>query len=177
MRNLPVLASSSLCSQVATRSRRPGPYRCSKKLIGQRVTLENHIRGLLVVFSARLPLALSPAFITQALSASEGVDGLYAATRGLIAARDAVLRAVVAIDEDMRRLVRAFETCQQLISALSRIAINQVSSTTQTASPNAVIGGYGRCSMRPQTSYSRVTKSRSTAMLAVVAELSIRGNL
>jgi transposase len=87
-----------------------------KKLVGQRVTLENQIRGLLVVFGARLPRALSPTFIAQALSASEGVDGLYAATRGLIAARDAVLRAVVAIDEDMRRLVRASDACQRLMT-------------------------------------------------------------
>ena len=32
-----------------------------KKLVGQRVTLENQIRGLAVVFGARLPRALSPA--------------------------------------------------------------------------------------------------------------------
>ena len=34
-----------------------------KKLVGQRVTLENQIRGLTVVFGVRLPRALSPAFI------------------------------------------------------------------------------------------------------------------
>src|SRR5436190_7674970 len=43
-----------------------------KKLVGQRVTLENQIRGLAVVFGVRLPRALSPAFIKQALRASEG---------------------------------------------------------------------------------------------------------
>src|SRR5215468_3706932 len=32
-----------------------------KKLVGQRVTLENQIRGLAVVFGVRLPRALSPA--------------------------------------------------------------------------------------------------------------------
>src|SRR5246127_800482 len=36
-----------------------------KKLVGQRVTLENQIRGLAVVFGVRL-CALSPAFISQA---------------------------------------------------------------------------------------------------------------
>ena len=38
-----------------------------KKLVGQRVMLENQIRGLAVVFGVRLPRALSPAFIKQAL--------------------------------------------------------------------------------------------------------------
>ena len=53
-----------------------------KKLVGQRVTLENQIRGLAVVFGVRLPRALSPAFIRQALQASEGIPGLSAAMRG-----------------------------------------------------------------------------------------------
>jgi transposase len=35
-----------------------------KKLVGQRVTLENQIRGLAVVFGIRLPRALTVAFIT-----------------------------------------------------------------------------------------------------------------
>jgi transposase len=50
-----------------------------KKLIGQRVTLENQIRGLAVVFGVRLPRALTAAFIDQALKASEGIAGLSAA--------------------------------------------------------------------------------------------------
>src|ERR687894_869395 len=54
-----------------------------KKLVGQRVTLENQIRGLAVVFGVRWPRALSPAFIDQALRSSEGIDGLSAAMRGL----------------------------------------------------------------------------------------------
>ena len=53
-----------------------------KKLVGQRVTLENQIRGLAVVFGIRLPRALTAAFIDQALKASEGVAGLSAAMRG-----------------------------------------------------------------------------------------------
>src|SRR6476661_4419506 len=72
-----------------------------KKLVGQRVTLENQIRGLAVVFGIRLPRALTAAFVSQALKASEGVAGLSAAMRGLIAARTAVT-AVAAIDADMR---------------------------------------------------------------------------
>jgi transposase len=63
-----------------------------KKLVGQRVMLENQIRGLAVVFGVRLPRALSPAFIAQALQASEGIDGLSAAMRGLVTARVAVSR-------------------------------------------------------------------------------------
>ncbi len=82
-----------------------------KKLVGQRVTLENQIRGLAVVFGSRLPRALTAAFIDQALMASEGVAGLSAAMRGLIAARTAVMTAVAAIDADMRRMTKASEAC------------------------------------------------------------------
>jgi transposase len=87
-----------------------------KKLVGQRVTLENQIRGLAIVFGVRLPRALSPAFIEQALRASEGVNGLSAAMRGLIAARDAVLAAVGAIDADMKKMVRASDACRRLMT-------------------------------------------------------------
>jgi transposase len=87
-----------------------------KKLVGQRVTLENHIRGLAVVFGVRLPRALSPAFIRQALQASEGIPGLSAAMRGLAAARAAVLAAVVAIDGDIRKMARASAACRRLMS-------------------------------------------------------------
>jgi len=47
-----------------------------KKLVGQRVTLENQIRGLAVVFGVRLLRALTVAFIDNALKASEGIAGL-----------------------------------------------------------------------------------------------------
>jgi transposase len=87
-----------------------------KKLVGQRVALENQIRGLAVVFGVRLPRALSPAFIEQALRASEGVNGLSAAMRGLIAARHAVLAAVGAIDADMKKMVRASDACRRLMT-------------------------------------------------------------
>jgi transposase len=87
-----------------------------KKLVGQRVTLENQIRGLAVVFGVRLPRALSPTFIGQALRASDGIPGLSAAMRGLVAARTAVLAAVVAIDGDIRRMVRASDACRRLMS-------------------------------------------------------------
>jgi transposase len=85
-----------------------------KKLVGQRVTLENQIRGLAVVFGIRLPRALTAAFIDQALKASEGIAGLSVAMRGLIAARTAVMTAVAAIDADMRRMTRASAACRRL---------------------------------------------------------------
>ena len=87
-----------------------------KKLVGQRVTLENQIRGLAVVFGVRLPRALTVAFIDNALKASEGIAGLSAAVRGLIAARTAVMTAVAAIDADMRRMTRASAACGRLMT-------------------------------------------------------------
>ena len=87
-----------------------------KKLVGQRVTLDNQIRGLAVVFGVRLPRALSSTFIRQALQASEGIPGLSAAMQGLVAARTAVLAAIVAIDGDIRRMVRASDACRRLMS-------------------------------------------------------------
>ena len=74
--------------------------------MGQRVTLENQIRGLAVVFGVRLPRALSSAFVRQALQASDGIRGLSAAMQqGLVAARATVLAAIVAMDGDIRRMV------------------------------------------------------------------------
>ena len=87
-----------------------------KKLVGQRVTLENQIRGLTIVFGIRLPRALTAAFIDQALKASEGIAGLSAAMRGLIAARTAVMTAVAAIDADMRDMTRASAACRRLMT-------------------------------------------------------------
>lgn len=87
-----------------------------KKLVGQRLTLENQIRGLVVVFGVRLPRGLSPAFIKQALRASDGVAGLSAAVRSLIAVRAAVLSAVAAIDADLKQLAKASEACRRLMT-------------------------------------------------------------
>jgi transposase len=87
-----------------------------KKLVGQRVMLENQIRGLAVVFGVRLPRALSPTFIARALQASEGIDGLSAAMRGLVTARVAVLSAVTSIDADIKKLARASKACRQLMT-------------------------------------------------------------
>jgi transposase len=87
-----------------------------KKLVGQRVTLENQIRGLAVVFGVRLPHGLSPRFTEQVIQASQGVAGLSGAMQGLLAARKAVLEAVVAIDRDMRLLARSSQACQRLMT-------------------------------------------------------------
>jgi transposase len=87
-----------------------------KKLVGQRVTLENQIRGLAVVFGVRLPRGLSPAFAEQVIRGTEGIAGLSGAMRGLLAARNAVLKAIVAINGDLKRLVRSSEACQRLMT-------------------------------------------------------------
>ena len=63
-----------------------------------------HLARLAVVFGVRLPRALTAAFIRQALRASEGIIGLSAAMRGLIAARAAVLVAVASIDAKWQNL-------------------------------------------------------------------------
>ena len=87
-----------------------------KKLVGQRITLENQIRGLAVVFGVRLPRGLSPAFVEEVIAMSDGIAGLSSAMRGLVAARDVVLAAVAAIDADMKRLVRASDACRRLMT-------------------------------------------------------------
>ena len=87
-----------------------------KKLVGQRVTLENQIRGLAVVFGVRLPRGLSPAFAGQVINGSGGVAGLSGAMRGLLAARNAVLGAIAAINCDIRRLARSSEACRRLMT-------------------------------------------------------------
>ncbi len=87
-----------------------------KKLVGQRVTLENQIRGLAVVFGVRLPRALSPAFAEQVIDGSKGVAGLACAMVGLLTARNAVLEAITAIDRDMKHLARASEACRRLMT-------------------------------------------------------------
>lgn len=87
-----------------------------KKLVGQRVTLENQVRGLAIAFGVRLPRGLSPAFVDDVMRMSEGIAGLSTAMRGLIAARDAVLLAISAIDGDMKRLTRASDACRRLMT-------------------------------------------------------------
>lgn len=87
-----------------------------KKLVGQRVMLENQIRGLAVVFGVRLPRGLSPAFVQQVIAMSDGVSGLSSAMSGLIDARDAILSAIAAIDRDVRAMSRSSEACRLLMT-------------------------------------------------------------
>jgi transposase len=108
-----------------------------KKLVGQRVTLENQIRGLAVVFGIRLPRALTAAFVNQALKASEGVAGLSVAMRGLIAARIAVMTAVAAIDADMRRMTRASAACRRLMTVLGVGQLTALAFVTAIDDPSA----------------------------------------
>jgi transposase len=86
-----------------------------KKLVGQRVTLENQIRGLAVAFGVRLPRGLSSGFAEKAMAAGCGIPGLDGAMRGLLAARDAILKAIVAINTDMKSLERS-SACRRLMT-------------------------------------------------------------
>ena len=80
------------------------------------VVKSNVNRRLMRLQRAGLPRALTAAFIDNALKASEGIAGLSAAMRGLIAARTAVMTAVAAIDTDMRRMTRASAACRRLMT-------------------------------------------------------------
>ena len=72
------------------------------------------------MFGIRLPRALTAAVIDQALKASEGIAGLSAAMRGLIAARTAVMTTVAAIDADMRRMAKSLGGLQPADEQSSR---------------------------------------------------------
>ena len=64
------------------------------------------------MFGIRLPRAVTAAFVDQALKASEGVAGLSAAMRGLIAARTAVMTAVAAIGRGHETYDQGFREVQ-----------------------------------------------------------------
>ena len=87
-----------------------------KKLVGQRVTLENQIRGLAIAFGVRLPRGLNPAFVDQVLRMSDPIAGLAGAMRGLVAARSAVLTAIDIMDRDMKQMARASDACRRLMA-------------------------------------------------------------
>src|SRR5271165_3300345 len=109
-------ALKSLATHKTDRNDARGLAHLARTGFFKRVTLENQIRGLAVVFGIRLPRALTAAIIDKALQASEGIAGLSAAMRGLIAARTAVMAAVAAIDADMRRMARASAACRRLMT-------------------------------------------------------------
>jgi transposase len=87
-----------------------------KKLVGQRVTLENQIRGLALVFGIRLPRGLSPAFARQVNTTSGELAALSGALRGLLTARDALLAAIATINRDIKRLAHSLDACQRLMT-------------------------------------------------------------
>ena len=73
------------------------------------------VTALAVVFGVRLPRALTAAFMDNALKASEGIAGLSAAMRGLIAARTAVMTEC-GVDADIGRMTTASEACRRLMA-------------------------------------------------------------
>jgi transposase len=75
--------------------------------------LENQIRGLAVVFGVRLPRALSSDLIRQALQGATTSPGSSADMQGLVAAGAA---AILAIDADIGRMVRASNACRRLMN-------------------------------------------------------------
>lgn len=104
-RGLAHLARTGVCKPAHVKSLSAHAIRAliaaRRKPVGQRVTIDDQIRGLVVVFGVRLPRALSPAFKDAAPKAGDGVPGLHAALRGLFAARAAIWTAVAAIDSDI----------------------------------------------------------------------------
>jgi transposase len=96
-----------------------------KKLVGQRVTLENQIRGLAVVFGVRLPRG--------------SIAGLAGAMRGLLAARNAVLKAIVAINGDLKALVRSSAACQRLMTIPGVGQLTALASSPPSTSRNAFV--------------------------------------
>src|SRR6185503_8917830 len=99
-----------------------------KKLVGQRVNLENQIRGLALVFGVRLPRGLNPAFATQVKTASGGLPAVSGALLGL-AGRDALVGAIAAINRDIKRLSRSFEACQRLMTIPGRAGVARSAET------------------------------------------------
>jgi transposase len=50
------------------------------------------------------------------MAVGRGIPGLDGAMRGLLAARDAILKAIVAIDADMKTLERSSAACRRLMT-------------------------------------------------------------
>lgn len=82
----------------------------------QRVTIDNQILGLVVVFGVRLPRPIPRAFKDATLKVSNCVPGLHAALHGLFAVREAILAAVSAIDSDVKKIARMSGTCARLMT-------------------------------------------------------------
>ena len=69
-----------------------------------------------MAFGVRLPRGLSSGFAQRAMAAGHGIPGLDGAMRGLLAARDAILKAIVAINADMKSLERSSAACRRLMT-------------------------------------------------------------
>jgi transposase len=69
-----------------------------------------------VALGVRLPRGLSSGFAEKAMAAGCGIPGLDGAMRGLLAARDAILKAIVAINTDMKSLERSSSACRRLMT-------------------------------------------------------------
>jgi transposase len=69
-----------------------------------------------VAFGVRLPRGLSSGFAEKAMAAGRGIPGLDGAMRGLLAARDAILKAILAINTDMKSLERSSSACRRLMT-------------------------------------------------------------
>ncbi len=143
-----------------------------KKLVGQRVTLENQIRGLAVVFGVRLPRGLSPAFVDQVIAMSDGVAGLSGAMRGLVAARDAVLGAIAAIDGDMKKMVRASDACRRLMTIPASVS----SPRSPSPQPSTIrAASVARATLVPILAWSRDATSPARSTMSVASPRSVTG--
>jgi len=69
------------------------------------IARNNQVRGLAVAFGVRLPRGLSSGFAEKAMAAGHGIPGLDGAMQGLLAARDAILKAIVAINGQSADLI------------------------------------------------------------------------
>ena len=87
-----------------------------KKLVGQRVTLENQIRGLAVAFGVRLPRGLSSGFPRRRWPPVREFPGSMAQCGDCSPHATAILKAIVAINIDMKSLERSSAACRRLMT-------------------------------------------------------------
>src|SRR5262249_37101847 len=108
-----------------------------KKLVGQRVTLGNQIRGLAVVFGVRLPRALSPTFIRHALQASEGSPACLLPCEVWLRRGRPSSPPSWRIDGDIRRMARASGPCPSVDEYLGVGQLTSLALPLQLTIPNA----------------------------------------
>jgi hypothetical protein len=125
-----------------------------------------------VVFGVRLPRALSSSFIEQTLRANAGIAGLSAAMGGLVAARAAVLAAVVAIDADMKKMVRASDACRRLMTIPG---VGQLTALAFTAVVDDPERSSGCVTSAPISAWSRVAVSRAKSTIPAASPSAATG--